>query len=152
MIETDEVIVTNRKARHDYQILETMEVGIVLKGSEVKSLRDRRGNLNDSFARIFNGEVILFNMHISPYPFNKMEELDPLRERKLLLHKHQITKLIGTLNTGNHTLIPLKLYFKKGKVKVDLGLAKGKTQHDKRDSIREKEQNKEMRRHMGKFR
>lgn len=148
MISKDGIIVTNHKARRDYFISDTLEAGIELKGCEVKSLRDKRGNLNDSFAKIFNGEVVLFNLHISPYPFSRLEALDPLRERKLLLHKHQILKLLGQVSTGGHTLIPLKLYFKKGRVKVELGLAKGKTQYDKRETIKRREQDLEVKRVM----
>lgn len=152
MIKGDGIIITNRKARRDYFIIETIEAGIELKGSEVKSLRDRRGNLNDSFAKIVNNEVFLYNLHISPYPFSKIEPLDPLRARKLLLHKHQIQRLLGQLSVGRHTLIPLKLYFKKGKVKVELALAKGKTQYDKRQAIRRKEQELEIKRAIGRRR
>lgn len=152
MIKGDGVIITNRKARRDYFILESIETGIELKGSEVKSLRDRRGNLNESFARIVNGEAFLYNLHISPYPFSKIEVLDPLRTRKLLLHKHQTQRLWGQLSVGKHTLIPLKLYFKKGKVKVELALAKGKRQYDKREAIRRREQEMEVKRATGRCR
>lgn len=152
MITGDGVIITNRRARRDYFILETIETGIQLKGSEVKSLRDRRGNLNESFARIFNNEAFLYNLHISPYEFSKIEVLDPLRTRKLLLHRHQIQRLLGQLTVGRHTLIPLKLYFKKGKVKVELALAKGKKQYDKRETIRRREQEMEVKRAIGRRR
>lgn len=146
MIIADGVIVTNHKARRDYFIEEALEAGIELKGSEVKSLRDKRGNLNDSFARVENGEVFLYNLHISQYPFNNLEQLDPVRTRRLLLHKRQIQKLLGHLSVGRHTLVPLKLYFKKGRVKVELALAKGKKQYDKRETIKEREQDLEARR------
>lgn len=152
MLKGDGIIVTNRKARRDYFILESIETGIALKGSEVKSLRDRRGNLSDSFARIINGEVLLFNLHISPYPFSKIEAPDPLRTRKLLLHKQQIHRLQGQLTAEKHTLIPLKLYFKKGKVKVELALAKGKAQYDKREAIRRREHELEVKRAIGRRR
>lgn len=148
MIEGDQIIITNHKARRDYFIQESFEAGIELRGCEVKSLRDKKGNLNDSFARIFNGEVFLYNLHISPYPFSQIETPDPLRTRKLLLHKHQIKKLIGELSSSGQTLIPLKLYFKKGKVKVEMGLAKGKRQYDKRATIKKREQDMEARRAM----
>jgi SsrA-binding protein len=148
MIEKDEVIITNHKARRDYFIQESFEAGIELKGCEVKSLRDKRGNLNDSFARLFNGELFLYNLHISAYPYTKIEPPDPLRTRKLLVHKHQIKKFIGELSTSGKTLIPLKLYFKKGKVKVEIGLAKGKRQYDKRETIKKREQDLEARRAM----
>lgn len=152
MIKGDGVIVTNRKARRDYFILESFEAGMELKGSEVKSLRDTRGNLNDSFARIVSGEAFIYNLHISPYPFTKIEAPDPLRTRKLLLHKHQIQRLLGQLTVGRHTLIPLKLYFKKGRVKVELALAKGKAQYDKRETIKRKEQELEVKRAIGRRR
>lgn len=152
MIKGNGVIITNRKARRDYFIIDTIEAGIGLKGSEVKSLRDRRGNLNESFARIVNDEAFLYNLHISSYPFSKIELLDPLRTRKLLLHKHQIQRLLGHLSVGRHTLIPLKLYFKKGKVKVELALAKGKREYDKRETIRRKEQELEVKRAIGRRR
>jgi len=149
MIRGNEIIISNRKARRDYFILGTFEAGIELKGSEVKSLRNRRGNLNDSFARIINGEVFLFNLHISPYSFSTIESPDSLRTRKLLLHKHQVRKLFGILSTGGQTLIPLKLYFKRGKVKVELALAKGKKQYDKRDSIKRRQHDLEIKRYLG---
>ena len=139
MIKGNEIIVTNRKAHRDYFVVEKIETGIELKGSEVKSLREKRGNLSDSFAKIVNKEVFLYNLHISPYEFNSIEIIDPLRTRKLLLHKHEIQKLATKLRVGKHTLIPLKLYFKKGKVKVDLALARGKASHDKRETIKRRE-------------
>lgn len=132
-------IITNRKARRDYQIIETFEAGIELKGTEVKSLRSKRGNLNDSFARIDNGEVFLCNLHISPYEFGNISNHNPLRTRKLLLHKSQIKKLFGQISLKGYALIPLKLYFKKGMVKVELAVGKGKTQFDKRETIKKKD-------------
>lgn len=152
MITGDGVIITNRKARRDYFILESIEAGIELKGSEVKSLRDRRGNLNESFARIVNNEALLYNLHISPYAFSRIEAPDPLRTRKLLLHRHQIQRLLGQLSVSRHTLIPLRLYFKKGRVKVELALAKGKKQYDKRESIRHREQELEVKKAIGRRR
>ena len=146
MIKGNEIIISNRKAHRDYFVLESFETGIELKGSEVKSLRNRRGNLNDSFARVVGGEIFLFNLHISPYSFTSIEPPDPLRTRKLLLHKYQIRKLFGCLSTGGQTLIPLKLYFKRGKVKVELALVKGKKQYDKREAIKRREHNLEIRR------
>lgn len=148
MIKGDGVIVTNRKARRDYFIEESLEAGIELKGAEVKSLRDKRGNLNDSFAKIVNLEVYLFNLHISPYEFSTIDTPEPLRTRRLLLHKSQIRKIHGKLQTGSMTLIPLKLYFKKGKVKVELALAKGKKQFDKRESIKKRDHEREIRQKM----
>ncbi|MBN2190775.1 MAG: SsrA-binding protein SmpB [Candidatus Aureabacteria bacterium] len=132
-------IITNRKARRDYTILDTMETGIELKGTEVKSLRNKKGNLSDSFAKIENGQVFIFNLHISPYEFGNRNNHDPLRTRRLLLHKSEIRKLFGQTSIKGHSLIPLKLYFKKGKVKVELSIAEGKTKFDKRETIRKKE-------------
>ena len=152
MIKGNGVIITNRKARRDYFILETYEAGIELKGAEVKSLRDTRGNLSESFAKIVGEEVLLYNLHISPYTHSSMDTPDPLRTRKLLLHKHEIQKLFSQLSIGKHTLIPLKLYFKKGKVKVELALAKGKVHYDKREAIKRREHEREMRRSIGRRR
>jgi len=132
-------IITNRKARRDYTILDTIEAGIELKGTEVKSLRNKKGNLSDSFAKIENGQVFIFNLHISPYEFGNRNNHDPLRTRKLLLHKSEIRKLFGQTSIKGHSLIPLKLYLKKGRVKVELAIAEGKTKFDKRETIRKKE-------------
>lgn len=152
MIKGNGLIITNRKARRDYFILETYEAGIELKGAEVKSLREKRGNLNESFAKISGGEIFLYNLHISPYTHSSIDTPDPLRTRRLLLHKHQIRKLAGQLPIGRHTLIPLKLYFKRGKAKVELALAKGKARYDKRESIKRREHEREIRRSMGRRR
>ncbi|MCK9554554.1 SsrA-binding protein SmpB [bacterium] len=133
------IIITNRKARRDYTILDTIEAGIELKGTEVKSLRNKKGNLSDSFAKIENGQVLIFNLHISPYEFGNRNNHDPLRTRKLLLHKSEIRKLFGQTSIKGHSLIPLKLYLKKGRVKVELAIAEGKTKFDKREAIRKKE-------------
>lgn len=120
------LIAQNRKARHDYSIIDTVEAGLVLQGTEIKSIRNGRINLKDGFARIRNGEAFLYNVHISPYEQGNIFNHDPLRTRKLLLHKKQINKLIGeTKNTGI-TLVPLKVYIKDGYAKVLIGLAKGK--------------------------
>lgn len=129
------VIADNRKARHDYFIEDTMEAGIVLVGTEVKSLRLGRVNLRDSFARIENGEVFLHGLHISPYEQGNRFNHDPLRPRKLLLHKREIRRLIGKTKEEGYTLVPTRLYFSRGKCKVELALAKGKKLHDKRESI-----------------
>ena len=137
-------IITNRKARRDYLIIETFEAGIELKGTEVKSLRSKRGNLADSFARVENGEVFLCNLHISPYEFGNISNHNPLRTRKLLLHKSQIKKLFGQISLKGYALIPLKLYFKKGIVKVELAVGKGKTQFDKRETIKKKDALRQM--------
>ena len=130
------LIAQNRKARHDYSIIDTVEAGLVLQGTEIKSIRNGRINLKDGFARIRNGEAFLYNVHISPYEQGNIFNHDPLRTRKLLLHKKQINKLIGeTKNTGI-TLVPLKVYIKDGYAKVLIGLAKGKKQYDKREGVK----------------
>ena len=133
------LIAQNRKARHDYSIIDTVEAGLVLQGTEIKSIRNGRINLKDGFARIRNGEAFLYNVHISPYEQGNIFNHDPLRTRKLLLHKKQINKLIGeTKNTGI-TLVPLKVYIKDGYAKVLIGLAKGKKRYDKREDLKRKE-------------
>jgi len=138
--------ITNREAKRDYFILETVEAGIQLKGSEVKSIRNGRANLKDSFARIDSGEVILYNMHISPYEQAGRFAPEPTRERKLLLHKAQIERLTGELHQKGLTLIPLKLYFKRGYAKVEIGLAKGKRSFDKREDLKRREHKREVER------
>lgn len=128
------VISDNRRARHDYFIEDTMEAGIVLQGTEVKSLRLGKVNLRDSFARVQNGEVFLYGMHISPYEQGNRFNHDPIRPRKLLLHKREIRRLIGKTKEDGYTLVPTRLYFTRGKCKVELALAKGKKLYDKRDA------------------
>ncbi|HKM43238.1 MAG TPA: SsrA-binding protein SmpB [Limnochordia bacterium] len=128
------VISVNRRARHDYFIEDTMEVGIVLKGTEVKSLRLGKVNLRDSYARVENSEVFLYGMHISPYEQGNRFNHDPIRPRKLLLHKREIRRLIGKTKEEGYTLVPTRLYFLGGKCKVELALAKGKKLYDKRDA------------------
>jgi SsrA-binding protein len=140
------VITTNRQALRDYEILESLETGIELHGNEVKSLREKRANLKDSFARIEKGEVYLYNLHITPYKYATSEDIDPIRPRKLLLHKAQIRRLIGRTVQKGMTLIPLKLYFKSGIVKVELAVAKGRRRYDKRHEIRRRETERSMRR------
>jgi SsrA-binding protein len=142
----DKIITTNRHARHDYSILESFEAGIALKGTEVKSLRAGQTSLKDSFARLEGDEIFLYNMHIAPYEFGNIANVEPLRPRKLLLHKNEIRRLIGDLSAKRLALIPLKLYFKHGIVKVELALAKGKRQYDKRESIKKREMDRELRR------
>jgi SsrA-binding protein len=138
------VIVHNRKARHDYQILETLEAGIALLGTEVKSLREGRANLRDSFAVIIDGEVYLKGLHISPYSHTSDTRLDPRRDRKLLLNRREIRKLIGKVQEKGLTLIALKLYFNaKGIAKVELAVGKGKRTYDKRQDIAEREAKRE---------
>lgn len=139
-------IAENRKARHDYEIIDQYEAGMVLLGTEVKSLRLGRANLKDSYAKIVNGEVFVHQMHISPYPFAYYGNHDPLRVRKLLLHNHEIRKLIGKVNEKGFALIPLKLYFKKGKVKMLLALAKGKHSYDKRETIKRRDEKRDFER------
>jgi len=139
-------VIANKKARYKYEVVESCEAGIVLKGSEVKSIRDGRVSFVDSFAQIKKGEIFLYNLHIAPYPFDNNPGYEPKRERKLLLHKKEIEKLTGTLAQKGLTLIPLSIYFKKGRVKVEIGLARGKRLYDKRRKLREKAVEQEVRR------
>jgi len=144
--ETNErVVADNRKAFHDFHILETFEAGVVLQGTEVKAIREARVNLRDSFARVENGEVFLYNVHIQPYSHRGYADHEPTRRRKLLLHKQEIRKLIGKTVEKGMTLVPTRLYFKNGRVKVAIGLAKGKQAHDKRETIRRREAERETR-------
>jgi len=144
----EKVVTTNRKAYHDYHIQDTYEAGIMLQGTEVKSLREGRANLKDSYAIIKDGEIFLLNCHISPYSHGNMQNHDPERTRKLLLHKKEINKLWGKTGQQGFTLIPLKIYFKDGKAKVVLGVAKGKRHYEKRASIKEREAKREIERHL----
>lgn len=144
--ENDNLIAQNRKARHDYLVIETIEAGMVLKGTEIKAIRNRRVNLKDGYVRVRDGEAFLVNVHISPYEQGNLFNHDPLRTRKLLMHKKQIAKLTAeTKNTGI-TLIPLKLYIKNGYAKVLIGVAKGKKQYDKRQDLKQKDMNREINR------
>ncbi|MDO5707534.1 MAG: SsrA-binding protein SmpB [Andreesenia angusta] len=129
------ILAKNRKARHDYFIEDTLEAGIVLKGTEVKSIRNGRLNLKDSFASIDDGEIFINNMHISPYEQGNIYNVDPTRKRKLLLHKREINKLLGYIQQKGYSLIPLSVYLKRGKVKIQIGIAKGKKLYDKRADI-----------------
>ena len=143
------VVATNRKAYHDYFIEEKFEAGMVLKGTEVKSLRDRRVNLQDSYASVKEGEVFLHHCHISPYSHGNLMNHDPIRTRKLLLHRKEINKLLGKTQQKGLTLVPLRIYFSaRGRAKVELGLAKGKKQHDRRASIKAREAGREVERAM----
>ena len=142
----DRLIVSNRKARYEYHVLNTWETGIVLQGTEVKALREGKANLQDAFARVDNGEVWLFNVHISPYEQGNRFNHDPLRPRKLLLHRGEIRKMIGAVQEKGLTLVPLDLHFSGGRAKVNLALVRGKQLHDKRDSIRERDQQREIQR------
>src|ERR1041385_2366177 len=132
-------IVTNSKARHEYHILETFEAGIVLKGTELKALRAGKGQIRDAFARIENGQALLYNTHIDEYSHGNLQNHDPKAVRKLLLHKSEIRKLIGSTSIKGHALIPLSFYWKNGKVKVALALARGKLEYDKREDIKKRE-------------
>jgi len=137
---------TNRKAYHDYFVEETIEAGMALQGTEVKSLRLGLASLSDSYAIVKNDEIFLLNANISPYTHGNIMNHEPLRTRKLLLHREEIRKLIGKMTQKGYTLIPLKIYFVRGKAKVLVGLAKGKKFHDKRDTIKEKESKREVER------
>ena len=140
-----EPIATNRQARFNYFISDTFEAGIVLVGSEVKSIREGRVNLNDSYIKIMNAQAFLVGMHISPYShIENINTFEPTKSRKLLLHKQEIGKLVGLISRKGHTCVPLSIYFKRGIVKVEIGIGKGKKEHDKRDSIKKKDQDKEM--------
>lgn len=130
----DRVVITNRKARHDYLILETWECGIMLAGAEVKSIRGGRANLQDAYARVEEGEIFLHGMHISPYEFSR-GELEPVRKRKLLLHRKQITEIERATKEKGVTLVPLRVYFTDGRAKVELALARGKRAYDKRQTL-----------------
>jgi SsrA-binding protein len=138
----DRVAIANRRARHEYFILDSYECGIVLVGSEVKSIRDGRANIGDAYARIENGEVWLYGMHISPYPFASIGH-DPTRRRKLLLHRSEIDRLLGKLSEAGVTLVPLKVYFQGGMVKVEIATARGKRQWDKRQAMAERDAKRE---------
>jgi len=138
------IVCQNRKARYDYSIDEIYEAGIVLSGPEVKSLRESRASLKDTYARIKNGELFLYNMHITPYPFAHNLNLDPIRTRKLLMQKREIKKLIGKTEEKGYSLIPLSIYLLRGIIKVELALAKGKRKYDKRHVLKEREMKREL--------
>ena len=142
--QADRTIATNRRARHEYSILETLEAGLVLRGTEVKSLRAGLVNFKDSYATVRNGEVWLLGCHINPYSHGTDANHDPERDRKLLLHAKEISRLSGKVAERGLTLIPLKLYFKSGRAKLELGLGRGKKLHDKRSTLREREVKREM--------
>jgi SsrA-binding protein len=138
-------IAENRKARHDYHLLETFEAGIALLGTEAKAIREGRVNLRDSFARMEGGEVFLYNVNISPYSHRGYAGHDPMRRRKLLLHRREIQKLVGKTVARGMTLVPVRLYYRNGRVKVELSLAKGKKEYDKRETIKRREAERETR-------
>ena len=139
-------ILNNPKARRDYHILETFEAGLILKGTEVKALRAGRGQIQDAFARVENGEVFLYNAHIEEYAFGNLQNHLPKRARKLLLHKKEIQKLFGLASIKGNALVPLSFYWKNGRVKVALGVGKGKAQFDKRSDLKKREADREIKR------
>ncbi|WP_447985260.1 SsrA-binding protein SmpB [Nitrospira sp. Nam74] len=143
--QTETVVATNRKAFHDYAIEEKLEAGIVLRGTEVKSLREGKVNLRDSYASVDHEEVILYNCHITPYSHGNIMNHDPLRPRKLLLHRKEISKLMGKTQQKGLTIVPLRIYFSPhGKAKVEIALAKGKKQYDRRETIKTREAGREV--------
>jgi SsrA-binding protein len=152
MADTIQDIVHNKKARFEYEILETFEAGIVLVGTEVKSVRQKKVSISEAYARVWKGEAFITGMNISIYEMGNRFNHEPVRDRKLLLHAREIRRLTGKLQERGFTMVPLKLYFKNGKVKVLLGLAKGKAQYDKRSSIKEREANREIQRELKKHR
>ena len=133
------IIAKNPTARHNYTIIDTIEAGIVLTGTEIKSIRNGKANLKDSYAGIKNGKVFIYSMHISPYEHGNIFNKNPLRDRKLLLNKREILKLDGMISKKGYTLVPISLYFKKNKVKVELGVGKGKKLYDKREDLKKKD-------------
>jgi len=143
--ESQRLVADNRKALHDYHVLDTWEAGVALLGTEVKAIREGRVNLRDSYARVDRGEVWLMNVHISPYSHSGYAHHEERRQRKLLLHRHEIRKLTGLVSERGLTLVPLRMYFKKGRLKVALALAKGKQAHDKRETLRAREVDRETR-------
>ena len=140
------IVAQNRKARYDYHALDTWEAGIALQGTEVKSLRDGKANLLDSYARIDGGEVYLHNVHIGEYDQGNQFNHEPMRKRKLLLHRHEINRMRGRVEEKGLTLIPLKLYFKKGRAKIEIALAKGKREYDRRQDIAKRDARRDMER------
>ncbi len=148
----NQVVATNRKARHNYSILDTFECGVALQGTEVKSLRDGTASLADAFATVDDGEIWLRNLHIPEYHHGSWTNHAPRRNRKLLLHRREIDTLVGKIQDGNLTLVPLSLYFLGGKVKVELALARGKQAHDKRQDIAKRDADREITRELGRRR
>ena len=141
--ESQKLIANNKKAYHDFFIDETYECGIALHGTEVKSMRMGKRSIKEAFVRIEDGEVFVYGMHVSPYEKGNIFNKDPLRVKKLLLHKYEINKLLGKIKEKGYTLVPLQVYFKDGKVKVEIGLARGKKLYDKREAIAKKDQRRE---------
>lgn len=150
--EGERTVATNRRARHDYQILERFEAGLVLTGSEVKSLRQGRASLSEAFARIRGGEAWLENLHVPPYEQGEKRGYDPLRDRKLLLHRREIERLIGKQREQGLALVPMRVYFSHGLAKVEIGLGRGKREHEKRQAIAKREHEREMERALGRRR
>ena len=144
--EAQKLIANNKKAYHDYCIEETYEAGVALHGTEVKSMRLGKCSIKESFIRIENGEVFVYGMHVSPYEKGNIFNKDPMRVKKLLMHRYEINKLAGKIAEKGYTLVPLQVYFREGKVKVEIGLAKGKKLYDKRESIAKKDQRRELER------
>lgn len=140
------IVAQNRKARHDYHFIETYQVGVVLQGTEVKSLRQGKANLQDSYASIQNGEIFLFDCHISPYEQGNIFNHIAKRRRKLLMHKSEIVRLFGKIQQKGYTLVPLRIYFTRGKTKLDIALAQGKKQYDKREDIKRRDLDREAKR------
>jgi SsrA-binding protein len=141
----EKLVAENRKAYHDYHLLETFEAGMVLLGTEVKAIREGRVNLRDSYGRVDNGEVFVHNIHISPYSHRGYADHEPVRARKLLLHRQEIRKLIGKVVERGMTLVPVRMYFRNGRIKLAISLAKGKKEHDKRETIKRREVDRETR-------
>lgn len=144
MADSDKVLATNRKAYHDYHIEETYEAGIALTGTEIKSVRAGSINLRDSYAQVKNGELWLMNVHIAPYEPASRQNVDPYRDRKLLMHRREIMRLFGRVQEKGFTLVPLKVYLKKNRAKVEIGLARGKKQYDKREAISKRDAAREI--------
>ena len=144
------LIVRNPTAKHNYNIIDTIETGIVLSGTEIKSIRNGRVNLKDSYAGIRNGELFIYNLHISPYEFGNIYNKDPLRDRKLLVNKHEFNKLVGLIKQRGYSLIPMSLYFKGNFVKLELGIGKGKKLYDKREDIAKKDAEMRMKKQVSK--
>ena len=142
------LIAKNPNAKHNYTILDTIETGIVLSGTEIKSIRNGKVNLKDSYAGFKNGELFVYNMHISSYEFGNIYNKDPIRDRKLLLNKHEINKLIGQIKQKGYSLVPISLYFKGNFVKLELGICKGKKLYDKREDIAKRDAEMRMRKQM----
>lgn len=147
----DQVAITNRKARHDYFVLDTYECGVMLKGAEVKSIRNGRANLQDAYARVEDGEVWLHGMHVLPYEFSR-DNIDPVRKRKLLLHAREITEIARATEEKGVTLVPLRVYFKDGRCKVEIGVARGKAHYDKRQTIAARDAKREVERDLKEMR